>query len=78
MLGTVENFGCQFLTSTSDAPWTHGIAEKHGGILKLVLNRYFEDHKGTDPLHLPFADVLEEALAAKNETPGGAEVAEIR
>ena len=40
-----------------------------------MLNRYFEDHKETDPLHLTFADVLEEALAAKNKTPGGAEVA---
>ena len=40
---TIAAFGVEPMPSTSDAPWTNGIAEKHGGMLKLVLERFFDD-----------------------------------
>ena len=72
---TLAGFGVEPLPSTSDAPWSNGIAEKHGDMLKLVLERFFEDYQGQNPTNLTFSDILEEALASKNETPGGADVA---
>ena len=45
-------FGVQPIPSTSDTPWSNGIAEKLGGMVKLVLERFFDDFKGETPANL--------------------------
>ena len=59
------------------SPWQNGLCERHGGLLKLLISRFFSDDDDEDlgpPSSASFPAVLDVLISRKNEAPGAAEV----
>jgi len=65
----LSQFGIKQVPSTAKAPWSLGLAERHGGVLKHLLAMYRTEYGNEEPLEL----IVREVVAQKNEQPLGAE-----